>query len=92
MEYDKKTVALALLLLFGSGSGIVNTFVPQIRSDAFPRSVFDDIGVTKEQLNEAIREVIEIDEAKMDILRYRITKLEQQTIECNRRIDKCEEK
>lgn len=82
MEWDKKTAILAVFILFGSSSGILNLVTPEFRKDAFTRSDFQ----------EEISKIVQTDEDKMDVLRHRVTKLEQRIEECNRRISRCEEK
>jgi len=85
--WDKKTIALAIFILFGSSSGIVNTVLPQIRAGAFTESDFQR---EKALIIEHIHEVEYKDERMMDELRKKITILEERTDECRRRIKECE--
>lgn len=81
MEWNKKTVAAALVILFGANStGIINAFIPGFRADSFSLSDFQE--------EKAL--MLQADEIEMDKLRHRITRLESQASECRRRIDKCE--
>ena len=80
MEWDKKTVAAALVILFGANStGIINALVPGFRADSFSLNDFQE--------EKAL--MLKADEIEMDKLRHRITRLEEQTSDCRRRIDKC---
>ena len=80
--WDKKTIALAAFILFGSGSGIGNLFIPELRQGSFTRADFE-----KEKAS-----IVMQDEIAMDKLRHRITLLEAQSRECRRRIAKCEDR
>ena len=87
--WDKKTIALAAFILFGSGSGIGNYFLPQLRSGSFTEADFER---EKAMIIKHIHEVEYRDEVMMDGLRKRITILEERIMECRRRISECEKK
>ena len=86
-DWDKKTIALAAFILFGSGSGIGNLFIPQMRQGSFTET---DFQTEKALIIEHIHQVEDKDERMMDELRNRLTTLEQQFKECSRRIGRCE--
>jgi|GEM_PF-6961840 len=86
-NWDKKTIALAAFILFGSGSGVGNFFIPQLRQESFTDADFEK---EKALIIEHIHQVENKDEMMMDKLRHRITLLEAQSRECRRRIEKCE--
>ena len=79
MEWDKKTALLAIFILFGSSTGILNTIAPDLRAGSFTRADF---------LEEKAK-IVQEDEERMDVLRNRITTLEQQMLDCKRDIEKC---
>ena len=88
MEWDKKTIAAALVILFGANStGIINALVPGFRADSFPLSAFQE---EKAQIILYTQELHAQDEERMDELRERITRLEEARKECERRIGNCE--
>jgi len=87
VDNDKKLLIAALVVLFGgNASSIVGGFIP-IRADAFTLTDFQE---EKALMIEYITAVDQKDEQDMDILRHRITTLEEKTKECRRRIEDCE--
>ena len=76
--WDKKTIALAAFILFGSGSGIGNLLVPNIRSGAFTEGDF--------QKEKALL-VAEIEELRdgMTLLELQSSQIMDDDMECHRR-------
>ena len=65
-EWDKKTIALALFILFGSGTGIVNTVAPNIRAGAFTEKDGEEIRIDLAFAVETLQR--QIDECKANQL------------------------
>ena len=76
--WDKKTIALALFILFGSGSGIGNLIAPNLRSGAFTEADF---------LEEKAILVAEMEELRDDIalLQLQSSQIMDDDMECLRR-------
>jgi len=76
--WDKKTIALAAFILFGSGSGIGNLLAPGIRSGSFTEA---DFLIEKEKL------IFEIEELRdeVEFLDHQTKQIVKDDKECRRR-------
>ena len=80
--WDKKTIALAAFILFGSGSGIGNYFLPQLRSGSFTEADFE---------REKAMIIKHIHEVEYRLFSARMNE-NLRIMECRRRISECEKK
>ena len=89
MEWDKKTTFAVLFILFGSNfTGLLNGFSSDFRADGITMTEFLE---EKASMIEYITIMDANDEDEMDILREKITRLDERSTECTRRIQNCED-